>query len=500
MAQEYGLYEHIRFCSTVESSSWDDETKQWKTNVTVARGSKDAEATSSYTISSSYFVSAVGQLSQPSWPKIDGLAGFQGKTMHSAAWDWTYDLKGKKIAVVGSGISLNTPRSLPFPNADYLSTGCSAVQIVPELAKVASNVTVFQRTPHWILPRGDYEISPLRKTLYRWFPAWQRHWRRVYVDANETEFVSNNFVDHEENAKLKQAALDMMHEQLPNRPELWEKLTPQYPVGCKRVVVSDFIFPALARDNVRLEARPIHSVTDRTIQVSNPDGSVEDAVDELDLVVFATGFRANDFLHPMKIYGRNGVALHEVWKDGARAYHGTCADDMPNLGIILGPNTGLLHNSFILIIEAQSRYINGLIRPVLEARRQGHALSLTPKAERTEAYNDRLQRQLRGFAAADPRCNNWYKNASGLITNLWPGTVLEFQKQMEKVNYEDYESEGSGKTVVEKKTLYKVGRVVEEGGLLEKVTLAHIVALGTSAVVGGLMVGSFWCRIRQFLP
>lgn len=190
----------------------------------------------------------------------------------------------------------------------------------------------------------------------------------------------------------------------------------------------------------------------------------------------------------MKIYGRNGRALHEMWKDGAQAYLGTCADDMPNFGIVLGPNTGLLHNSFILIIEAQSRYINGLIKPVLEARKQGGALSLRPRPEKTEEYNAKLQHLLKDFAANDVRSTSWYKTESGRITNLWPGMVLEYQQLMEQVNYGDYESEGSSKSIVQKRPAYKVGRVVEEAGALEKLSLATIVVLSTSAVVGGFLM------------
>lgn len=268
------------------------------------------------------------------------------------------------------------------------------------------------------------------------------------MDLNETEYVSNNFVGHEDNKKLKQAALDMMHEQLPNQPELWEKLTPDYPVGCKRVVVSDFFFPALNLPSVELEARPIHSINDHTVRLVGAAGQPEDADSDYDLIVFATGFRATDFLHPMKIFGRNGRALHEMWKDGARAYHGTCADEMPNFGIVLGPNTGLLHNSFILMIEAQSRYINDLIKPVLEARKQGDALSLAPRPEKTEEYNAKLQQRLKDFAVNNPQCTNWYKTESGLITNLWPGTVLEFQKLMGQVDYRDYQSERPSKTII----------------------------------------------------
>ena len=257
------------------------------------------------------------------------------------------------------------------------------------------------------------------------------------MDLNETEYISNNLAKHEENKKLKQAALDMTHEHLPNEPKLWKKLTANYPVGCKRVVFSDFFFLALNLPNVELEVRPIHSINGHTVRLVGTAGQAEDADFHYDLIILATSFRATDFLHTMKIFGQNGPALHEMWKDGARAYQGTCADDMPNFGIILGPNTGLLHNSLILMIEAQSRYINGLIKPVLEARKQGGALSLTPRLKKTEEYNAKLQHRLKDFAVNNSQCTNWYKNESRLITNLWPGMVLEFQKPMEQVNYRD---------------------------------------------------------------
>ena len=458
VAQEYKLYDHIRFASTVEETRWDDKSQQWKTKVKVAPGT---EAISEYTLSSAFFVSAVGQLSQPLYPNISGADKFQGKSMHSARWDWTYDLKDKKIAVIGSG--------------------CSAVQIIPEVAKVAKQVTVFQRSPHWICPRGDYEIPEVRKLLYRYFPFWQRHWRRRFIDGNETEYISNNFTKRDENADLTKVALDMMHEQLPNRQDLWEKLTPKFPLGCKRVVVSDFYFPALARSNVKLEARPIHNMTEHGINIVNAEGKPE-ATAEFDLIVYATGFRAQDFLHPMKVYGRNGRSLEDVWrKNGAEAYLGIGINDMPNLGLVLGPNTGLLHNSFILMIEAQSRYINGLIKPVLEAKKSGGSLSLRPQPKKLEEYNEQLQMRLKDFAANDSRCTNWYKAGTGRITNLWPGTVLEYQHVMEKVDYSDYIAEGSCTNIVKDRSSQHVGRVQEEGGFLEKVSSGSLAMVSTGA-------------------
>lgn len=474
VAQEYKLYDHIRFASTVEAASWDDSTKQWKTQVRSAPG---LGAVSEYTLSSVFFVSAVGQLSQPLYPNISGADTYKGKTMHSARWDWTYDLKDKRIAVIGSG-----EFGRAYGTRDYADglIGCSAVQIIPEVAKVAQQVTVFQRSPHWICPRGDYEIPHMRKLMYRYFPFWQRHCRRRFIDSNETEYISNNFADRTENAELRNIAVNVMREQLPDQPDLWEKLTPKFPVGCKRVVVSDSYFPTLARANVNLEPRPIHSMTAHGINVVDSDGQPE-ATAEFDLIVYATGFRANDFLHPIKVFGHGGRSLEDLWREnGAEAYLGIGINDMPNLALVLGPNTGLLHNSFILIIEAQSRYINGLIEPVLDAKKSGGSLSLRPRPEKMEDYNEQLQRRLKAFAASDSRCTNWYKNSTGKVTNLWPGTVLEYQRAMENVDYNDYIAEGSRTDIVKERSKHNVGRVYEQGGIF-----GIVASVGLTAIVLG---------------
>lgn len=310
------------------------------------------------------------------------------------------------------------------------------------------------------------------------------------MDENEAGHASQAFHRHQENEQLKQLGLDMMHKQLPNRPDLWEQLTPKFALGCKRVVASDFYFPALNSPNVDLETRPIHSINDAAIRVVGADGQPQDVETDYDLIIFATGFKAQDFLHGLKIVGRNGQTLQGSWKDGARAYLGVCAEDMPNFGMVLGPNTGLLHNSFILMIEAQSRYIGGLIKPVLEAREQGKSLSLTPRHEITEEYNIEMQQRLQAFAVTDDRCHSWYKIGSGRITNLWPGLVKEYQQRLEQVNYGDYTAEGPGQNVLQKKSSHKVGRVIEEAGTLEKISFRTLATLSTTIVVGAYLMRS----------
>jgi hypothetical protein len=309
------------------------------------------------------------------------------------------------------------------------------------------------------------------------------------MDENEAGHASQAFDRHKENEQLKQLGLDMMHEQLPNRPDLWEKLTPKFALGCKRVVASDFYFPALNRTNVELETRPINSINGATIRVTGEDGKVED-LEDYDLIIFATGFKAQEFLHGLDIVGRNGQSLQDSWKDGAKAYLGVCTEDMPNFGMVLGPNTGLLHNSFILMAEAQSRYISGLVKPILEARRQGKSLCLTPRSDITEQYNVEIQQRLQAFAVTDNGCHNWYKIGSGRITNLWPGLVKEYQQRLEEVKYADYEAEGSGEVIVRKKPSHKVGRVVEEAGTLDKLSFRTLATLSTTAIVGAYLMRS----------
>ena len=286
---------------------------------------------------------------------------------------------------------------------------------------------------------------------------------------------------------LRKMCIDQMHEALPGREDLWEKLTPKYNPGCKRVIISDDYYPSLTLPNVSLETRPIHSISGHAVNVAGDNGELVAAGDDFDLLVCATGFKTVDFMHPISMYGRNGRALGDVWKNGAQAYYGTCIEDMPNFGMLYGPNTNLGHNSIILMIEAQSRYINGLITPVLQARKEGKALSLRPKKDKIDAYNARMQEILLKSSFNDPNCNSWYKNEAGIITNNWSGTVIEYQEQMSKVNFEDYEVEGNAQHTVVKKPVLKLGRVHEESRVSDT-TLLLLGAVSTAAVAGGWLM------------
>ncbi|KAJ9622704.1 hypothetical protein H2203_006355 [Taxawa tesnikishii (nom. ined.)] len=380
VAGKYNLYQHIRFNTAVESARWDDEAKKWKTKVSTAKGSKDAEFNPEYEITSDFLVSAVGQLNVPRYPdNIPGLESFPGKVMHSARWDWSYDLTGKKIAVIGN-----------------------------EIAKVAKSVTIFQRSPNWVIPREDA-------------PSFYD----AVIDG-ESAFAGD----------IRKLCTDQMHKALPNQPELWEKLTPNYNPGCKRVIISDDYYPTLAQDHVRLETRPIARVTGSGIDLQGEDGHPTGGEPHYDLIVCATGFKTTEFMHPINFVGLAGRPLSEIWEGGARAFKGTTVEDLPNFGMF-----------------AQTR------QDAQSAAKKSHI----------EEYNAEVQKILQNSSFADPNCNSWYKRKdTGLITNNWSGTVIEYQENLSKVNWDDYEIEGSGSDVLSGKKETKIGRVYEETRVSDK--------------------------------
>ncbi|OCK79129.1 cyclohexanone monooxygenase [Lepidopterella palustris CBS 459.81] len=459
VAEKYKLYKYIRFNTSVEEARWDDAELRWKVDVKVS-GDKDSEFGNKYTITSDYLVSAVGQLNLPAYPKIPGIDEFKGKMMHSARWDWSYNFEGKKIAVIGNG--------------------ATAAQIVPEVLKTAASVTIHQRSPNWIIPRSDAEISPLRRLLFRYLPPIRWRARALQMEFREGFHSAVTDADSVFAAQVRTWCTDSMHAALPNRPDLWEKLTPEYSPGCKRVLISDDYYPALASPTCHLETRHIASITTSGIQLA--DGTAED----YDLIVLATGFRTVEFMHPIRISGRNGRSLSDIWKGGAMALYGTTVLDLPNFGMLYGPNTNLGHNSIVLMIEAQSRYLNALVAPILTARGEGKTLALTPKAERVEAFNKSIQGILNKSSFADPKCQSWYKTPEGRITNNWSGNVVEYQELLGRVEWADFEVLGSGKEVLGKKKETRLGRVREE----TRVGNLGLVlgAVGVVAVVGGVML------------
>ena len=456
VAHKYQLYRHIRFSTAVEEAHWDDNSNQWQT--TIRRlGGKEVEIGNEYMILSDFLVSAVGQLNVPKHSNLRGLEEFRGKVMHSARWDWDYDFREKKVGIVGSG--------------------ATAAQIIPEIAASCKNLTVFQRSPVWVMPRHDATIGPAMQLMYRFVPFVRRRYRAALMDSREGFFDASYNAESSKHDFVMDVTKQHLLSQLPgdSNAALREKLSPTYPFGCKRCIVSDDYYPALAQENVTLETMPITGVSPGGVNVK---GGIHY---DFDLIIEATGFLTTQFMYPIKIYGTKGRSLEEMWAKGAKAHLGITVDNLPNFGMLYGPNTNLTYNSLILPIEAQSKYINALISSVLQAKRQGKSLSIQPKQQVVEDYNKEVQARLANSTFANPNCTSWFKNEAGLITNNWCASAIAYQERTCFVDWTDFDLRGTAAADVYKKGKTKWKRVVEETQISNgAIGLACLTAIGVS--------------------
>lgn len=266
VALRYELYKYVRFNSTAVSAAWDDHALKWRTHVRVD-GGKDGEFGANYVIESDYLVSAVGQLNVPHYPSIPGIDQYEGKLMHTARWDWSYPLEGKRIAVIG--------------------TGATAAQVVPQVAPVAKHLTVLQRSPGWVIDRHDAKVPEWKRAVFKYCPPLLWRYRAACMDMRELFHSAVTQQNSKHADMMRQMNRSLMHRQLPDRPDLWKKLAPDYPPGCKRSVISDDYYPALGRENVTLETRPIEEITQDGIRFQGVE-----MVEKYDLIILATGFKS----------------------------------------------------------------------------------------------------------------------------------------------------------------------------------------------------------------
>lgn len=394
-ARKYDLYRHIRFDTEVAEARFDEAHALWV--VTTATGE---------TIEARYVVSGLGQLSRPQFPRIRGLDRFQGKAFHSAHWDHGYDLSGKRVAVIG--------------------TGASAVQFVPEVQKVAAKLSLFQRSPAWMISKDDRRFSPLWQWACRHVPGFQRLYRDYTYLLLESRFVSlrrTKGLFARMATKQCQAHLDKQV----TDPGLKAKLQPDFPVGCKRILISNDWYPALSQPNVDVVTTAIAEVTETGVVTT--DGKLH----EVDCLIYGTGFETQSFIAPMKVWGRQGAELNERWRNGAEAHKGVAIAGFPNFFVLYGPNTNLGHNSIVFMIERQVNYILQCLAEV--DRRKAASLDVTPGA--MSDYNSRLQQDFEGTVwTAD--CNSWYRNAAGKITNNWPGFTVGYWWMMRHPDFRDF--------------------------------------------------------------
>jgi cation diffusion facilitator CzcD-associated flavoprotein CzcO len=395
-AAERGVLPSIRFGSEVRQAAWDEDAQRWRIE------------TSTGALAARVLIQAAGPLSEPCTPDIEGLDSFGGTMYHSARWDHDHDLTGERVAVIG--------------------TGASAAQFIPHVQQQAAHLDVYQRTPAWVLPRFDFPHPRFLGRLMRRAPAIQRAWRKIVYYLAES--LVYGLVKNQDALKPNERLARWNLERAIDDPELRAKLTPDYRIGCKRIIFANDYFPALAAPNVDL-------VTDRIAKVV-PEGVVtaDGTLRPADTIILGTGFKP--FRTPIyeRIRGRDGRTLAEHWADGGpQAYRGTAVTGFPNHFLLIGPNTGLGNNSMINIIEGQLEMILDALRRMRADDLQ--SVDVRPAAQ--AAHNEEIQRRLEGTVWNTGGCRSWYLTAEGINRTLWPGYSDAFRRSVARFRPEDFE-------------------------------------------------------------
>lgn len=393
VADKYGISPRVQYDREVMAATYDESAATW----TVRFADGDEQTVD-------ILVSAVGQLSRPRMPSIKGVETFTGDYFHSAEWDHDINLAGKKIAVVGAG--------------------ASAIQFVPHLADSAAELLVFQRSANYILPKPDQPYRSLHKTLYHRLPFTQRIERGGIWTIMEQ--FARGLDDESKVGRINKAiAMRHLNKQVKD-PALRATLTPDYPIGCKRILFSNNYYPALAEGHVDVVTSAIESITPKGVRTA--DG-VEH---EVDIIIYGTGFDSQDFLASIDITGTGGQKLAKQWSQGAHAYLGMYVPNFPNLFVCYGPNTNLGGGSIIYMLEAQARHMRQVVDRIVAG--SFRSVEITDAADK--AYDDEIQGLLGHSAWA--HCDNWYRHASGRITSNWPGATLPFAKRTRTLETEAF--------------------------------------------------------------
>ncbi len=394
LVNRFDLHRLVRFNQNVESMAFDEAAGQWR--VMTADGQVHRARS---------VVMAQGPLSNSSWPKIMGLETYEGHKIHSARWDHGYDFTGKRVAVVG--------------------TGASAIQIVPELVKQAAHVKVFQRTPAWVMPRPDYASPDWSKKLFGRMPAAQTAFRELLYWVHESMAVGVVWTTPVTRLFERLARLYLRSQV--RDPWMRRQLTPDFRLGCKRILISNDWYTSLQAPNCELVTWPIARISEKGIR------TVEGIEHQFDCIVFATGFDVSKSGAPFPVTGLNGRSLDQEWSRGAQAFKSVSVSGYPNVFLTFGPNSGPGHNSALVYMEAQIDYIVKGVRKLLD----DNLRVLDVRAEVQAAYNAGIQKRLKR-TNWNSGCRSWYLTEDGFNATMYPGLATQFRAQMSRFEANDY--------------------------------------------------------------
>jgi cation diffusion facilitator CzcD-associated flavoprotein CzcO len=394
VADDFDLRRHLMLNTTVHSLHWNSRTDRWDCQV-----ERDGQ---SDTLAADVVVCAVGLFGSAKLPDIDGMNDFTGALLHTAQWDHNLDLTGRKVAVIG--------------------TGASGVQVVPELAKTAGHVTVFQRTPPWMVPKDDRPYSTTELARFKRSPLALRRTRwQIWKFQHDN---TATFADDPVVTARTQIATSFLARTVDDEP-LRRALTPDYPFRCKRVLLGDDYYRALQRDNVELVTDPIARIGETSVTTASG------ATVDVDVIVLATGFETSRYLSGIEVVSEGGRRLHEHWGEDPSAYLGVAVSGFPNFFMLYGPNTNQGGNSIVYILEAGSRLVASAVSRLA---RRGGSLDVRPDAEKR--YNDALSKDLQRTIWT--QCDSYFRSPSGRIVTQWPYTELEYARRTWRLRTQDW--------------------------------------------------------------
>lgn len=395
VAEKHDLLKHMHFGKEVSAATWEEEAGHWI-----------VETKEGTTYKGKNLVSAIGQLHHPSVPKFKGKDSYKGDSFHSAQWNHDVSLEGKTVGVIGNA--------------------ASAVQFIPEIAKTAKKVIVFQRTPNWMLPKQDRLYKEWEKKLVKRFPSLLKMYRlRLWLLGGGLFSLMKN--GNEGLRKIYQKKTIKYIEEHIRDPKTVKALIPDYPMGAKRILFSDTYYAALASPNVELITGGVQEITSEGVVAG--DGINRN----VDVLVYSTGFKTNPFLLGLDITGRSGITIKEAWREGPKNYLGISVSNFPNFFMMYGPNTNLGHNSIIIMSEAQANYIS----QVISSMEQNKWKAIDIKESVMQAHHDKTQERLQHMIWAKVK-DSWYKSANGNIPNNYPGRTMEYRRKTKKVDFNHY--------------------------------------------------------------